>query len=100
MIDREPQATTPPNAPTISVEQKHLTPGQRAWRRFTRNKLAVISLCFVAVLAVIVLLAPWISPSKPNDISDAQFQKPGAQHWFGTDVHGRDLLARTLAGAR
>jgi ABC-type dipeptide/oligopeptide/nickel transport system permease subunit len=47
-----------------------------------------------------VLLAPWISPYAPNDVSDAQFQKPGAQHWFGTDVHGRDLLARTLAGAR
>jgi ABC-type dipeptide/oligopeptide/nickel transport system permease subunit len=100
MIDREPQATTPQNAPMTSVEQGHLSPGQRAWRRFTRNKPAVISLCFVAVLVAIVLLTPWISPYAPNDVSDAQFQKPSPQHWFGTDVHGRDLLARTLAGAR
>src|SRR5581483_4824097 len=29
-----------------------------------------------------------------------QFQKPGIAHWFGTDVHGRDLFARVLAGGR
>ncbi len=100
MIDREVETTTSGNAAGTSVERKHLSPGQRAWRRFTRNKLAVISLCFVAVLVAIVLLAPWLSPLEPNKISDAQFQKPNSEHWFGTDVHGRDLLARTLAGAR
>jgi peptide/nickel transport system permease protein/oligopeptide transport system permease protein len=36
----------------------------------------------------------------PNRLSDAQFMPPGAQHWFGTDVHGRDLFSRVLFGAQ
>jgi peptide/nickel transport system permease protein/oligopeptide transport system permease protein len=37
---------------------------------------------------------------RPDTLSDNQFQPPTAQHWFGTDVHGRDLFARVIAGAR
>ena len=33
-------------------------------------------------------------------MSEAQFQPPGAGHWCGTDVHGRDLLSRVFYGAR
>src|SRR5208283_4371568 len=36
----------------------------------------------------------------PNQLSDAQFAPPGAQHWFGTDVHGRDVFSRVLFGAQ
>src|SRR5208283_4905531 len=36
----------------------------------------------------------------PNQLSDAQFAPPGAQHWFGTDVHGRDVFSRILFGAQ
>jgi len=80
--------------------EQHLSPNQRAWRRFTRNRPAVVSLIFVSVLALLVLINPWITPYKPDAVSDAQFQPPSSQHWFGTDIHGRDQLARTLAGAR
>jgi len=36
----------------------------------------------------------------PDAISDAQFEPPGIEHWFGTDVHGRDQLSRVWYGAR
>jgi len=36
----------------------------------------------------------------PDQLSDAQFASPGAQHWFGTDVHGRDVFSRVLFGAQ
>lgn len=36
----------------------------------------------------------------PLELSEAQFQPPGAGHWCGTDVHGRDLLSRVFYGAR
>jgi oligopeptide transport system permease protein len=68
--------------------------------RFRRNKPAVISLGFLAALILLVVLWPWIAPYSWETISDAQFQPPSGKHWFGTDVHGRDLLTRVIFGAR
>ena len=36
----------------------------------------------------------------PNQISNESLKGPSATHWFGTDIFGRDLLTRTLYGAR
>jgi len=36
----------------------------------------------------------------PNALSEDQFQAPSGEHWFGTDVHGRDLQSRVFYGAR
>lgn len=57
----------------------------------------------MAVLAGVVLLAvlgPIVFHTDPHTTSRAQFQPPSAQHWFGTDVNGRDTFARVLEGAR
>jgi peptide/nickel transport system permease protein/oligopeptide transport system permease protein len=93
-------------------EPQHASPNQKAWRRFRRNRLALVS---TALLSTVVLLAliwpvfshPRIAPHLPQGmtwppvtLTDAQFQPPGAAHWFGTDVHGRDLLSRVFYGAR
>jgi peptide/nickel transport system permease protein/oligopeptide transport system permease protein len=37
---------------------------------------------------------------QPDRVSDEQFRPPSLKHWFGTDVHGRDLLSRVLYGAQ
>src|SRR5262245_339268 len=87
----------------VKVESQELrveSPGRRAWRRFRRNTPAVISLWFLAVLVVLVLAWPLLSRYSSDAITDAQFQPPGPKHWFGTDVHGRDLLTRVFFGAR
>jgi len=36
----------------------------------------------------------------PDFVSDSQFSGPTGQHWFGTDVHGRDVFSRTFYGAQ
>jgi len=36
----------------------------------------------------------------PDRVSDAQFSPPDGAHWFGTDLHGRDLFSRVLYGAQ
>jgi oligopeptide transport system permease protein len=83
-----------------AAETAHLTFNQRTWGRFKRNRPALVSLLFLATLLMTIVLWPLVIRTNPNAISDAQFQPPTAQHWCGTDVHGRDLSARIVYGAR
>ena len=91
------------------------SPGQRAWRRFRHNRPAVISSWFLVVLLAVVLGWPalltvaghagtagkvFVEQHDPDTLSNDQFQPPSATHWFGTDVHGRDVFSRTLYGAQ
>jgi oligopeptide transport system permease protein len=83
--------------------------------RFRRNRTALVSSWFLA--ALILLVAAWPLALKlsnlwgpegaafaqrfdPDQLSDDQFRPPSANHWFGTDVHGRDLFSRVLYGAQ
>src|SRR6476659_4736513 len=76
------------------------SPNQRAWRRFHRNRLARFSAWFLAGVVLLVLIWPLFSPHNPNALSEDQFQSPTAKHWFGTDVHGRDVFTRVMYGAQ
>jgi oligopeptide transport system permease protein len=92
---------TPSLIPDARTEQRAgVSPGRRAWRRFCRNRLALGSSIFLILVGLLVVGVPWLSPYSPVQLSDAQFLPPGNAHWFGTDVHGRDLLVRVLYGAR
>lgn len=79
---------------------EHLSPNQRAWRRFKRNRPGFVSAIFLCALIALILLWPAVSPYSPVAISDLQSAVPDGKHWFGTDVHGRDLMARVFYGAR
>lgn len=79
---------------------EHLTPNQKAWRRFRRNWPAVGGGAFLSAVVLVALLGPLLVPYSPLALSDAQFQSPDLAHWFGTDLHGRDLLSRVLSGTR
>lgn len=71
------------------------------WRRFRKNRLAVVGLAVIAVLVLAALLAPLLSPYPPNAIDTAASrQPPSSAHWFGTDLLGRDLFTRVLYGAQ
>jgi peptide/nickel transport system permease protein len=55
----------------------------------------------VVLLVALAALAPLIAPYPFDGISVAnRFRPPSAEHWFGTDDYGRDVLSRTLYGAR
>ncbi len=50
---------------------------------------------------VIALFAPWLAPQDPAHLDlAARLLPPSRLHWFGTDELGRDVLSRTLYGAR
>lgn len=76
---------------------------QDAFRRLMQNKLAVMSLCFLIVIAVLVMLAPHLS-AFVFDEPDWDLIQVGPSwqngHYFGTDMVGRDIFVRTLYGGR
>ena len=71
-------------------------------RQFLRQSVLARVGFFAAVLLILAaLLAPWIAPSGPAAQNlPARLEAPSAAHWMGTDELGRDVLARTLYGAR
>ena len=75
------------------------SPNRRAWLRFRDNRPAMLASVFLIALILLAVCWPWISDLGDRH-SDAQFAAPSAQFWFGTDVHGRDLFGRVMAGTR
>jgi len=77
------------------------SPSRRALRRLLKRKGAVIGLIVVATFILLALFAPFVAPYDPIATSWTLVRKaPSAQHWFGTDELGRDVLARVIYGAR
>ncbi len=58
-----------------------------------------IALAFLLIIAVLAVFAPLIAPHDPLD-TGIPAQKPGAEHFFGTDRLGRDIYSRLLYGAQ
>lgn len=91
---------TPPlssNAAVLSSE----SPLQRSWNRLLHNRMAVGSLIFLVIMASLCFLAPLIAPYNYEAQNLAiGATPPSAEHWFGTDTLGRDLLSRMLYGGR
>jgi len=74
----------------------------QAFREFLRQSiLARVGFVAASVLLISALLAPWIAPADPAAQNlPARLDSPSRSHWMGTDELGRDILSRTLYGAR
>lgn len=80
-------------------------PWRDVWRRFRRHRMALVGLGVVGLVAVAAVAAPLLlrlgALPDPNALSTGPGSAPpGPGHLLGTDRLGRDLLARTLYGAR
>ena len=72
-----------------------------AWKRFRKNKAAMLSLAVICLLAIAAILAPVIAPCDPykQDVLN-KFASPSMEHLLGTDNYGRDIFSRLIYGAR
>lgn len=77
-----------------------LTPRRRAWLRFCANRPATWAAGYLFLLLFLALAVPVVSPHGAVHGSDAQFSAPNATYWWGTDIHGRDVMTRVFAGTR
>lgn len=77
------------------------SPGVALLRAVISHRLAAVGLVIVSLFIAIALFAPLIAPWSPYEQDlYAVLAPPSAAHWLGTDNLGRDLLSRTLYGAR
>src|SRR5262245_52797337 len=76
-------------------------PRWEAWRRFKRNRSAMVGLVIAGFFVVMAVAGPWVAPYDPiKQRLDGALQRPSWGHWLGRDELGRDILSRILHGAR
>lgn len=75
-------------------------PGRKAWRRFRRNRTAVLGMAVLLVAMAGSVLGPLLVSHAPNAPGELPFDPPGSAHWMGSDIHGRDLLSRLWMSTR
>jgi peptide/nickel transport system permease protein len=102
-------ALAAPAAPAVKMGAATPAIGRRRAHRglalLRRNRAALVSLFFLALLIVVALLAPWIAPHDPTRQESGQSLRPGfwagnTSFVLGTDLQGRDILSRLIHGAR
>ena len=71
------------------------------WRRYKKNKAAMVGLVILIFIILIAVFADVIVPYEKciEQVGSERLQGPSAAHWFGTDDLGRDLFARVIDGS-
>jgi glutathione transport system permease protein len=95
-------ATLPAAIEPLLADERVRTPWSEFWRKFKRQKVAMVAGAFVVLLVVVAIAAPWIVPYDAETWFDydALNAPPSFAHWFGVDALGRDIYSRILMGAR
>ena len=88
------QTATAPLAPPV-------TWGDEIVAFIKKKPLGAAGAFIIAVMLLVALFAARLAPYDPYAADyGAQFMRPSAAHWFGTDEFGRDVLSRIMYGAR
>ncbi len=85
---------TVPLAPQLTIGEEVV--------KFIRTKpLGAGGAFIILAMGILALFADALAPYDPYQADyAAQFARPSAEHWFGTDEFGRDVLSRIMYGAR
>ena len=109
-VATEPQDVAPLGVGEVVQGVEGRSPWQLFWRRFRRDKVAVVGLFLIGFMIFAALSAGFFANYVVNhDVNDFYFEMldefglplgPNAQFWFGADPQGRDLFLQVLYGAR
>lgn len=83
------------------VKRESVTYWQDAYRRFKKNKVALVSIIIIGIITLLSIFIPIVSEYEYAQINrGVENSLPTLEHPFGTDTLGRDLLVRCMIGAR
>jgi peptide/nickel transport system permease protein len=99
------QSSTAPNSIPRLLDELDAPPlslGRMAWLRFRRHKMAIVGIAILTILILYCTVGAFFYSEKYSNYNDTSIalQPPSAEHPFGTDVIGRDILARTIYGGQ
>ena len=77
-----------------------MTESRSPWVKLRRNPAVVVSASILLVAALAAIFGPNLLPAGAGEVTRNSFLPPSSEHFFGTDLNGRDLLYRVLLGAR
>jgi peptide/nickel transport system permease protein len=84
------------------IERPPLTPAQLAWRRFRQHKMAMMGASLLIAIILYVTAGTFFYSEADANYTDLSIKlsPPSWEHPFGTDLTGRDILARTIYGGQ
>ena len=90
------------NATSAAEVFKKQSQAKEIWRRFKKNRGAVIGLILLSAILLIIIFADLIVPYEQATVQDMsqKLATPSPEHWFGMDSYGRDLFVRVIHGGR
>ena len=77
-----------------------MTESRSPWFKLRRNPAVVLSAGILLIAALAAIFGPSLLPASAGEVTRNSFLPPSRQHFFGTDLNGRDLFYRVLLGAR
>jgi len=88
--------------PTLKESQKTIKTNSM-WRdfykKFKRNKAALISVYFILFFIVVAIIGPMLTIHDPTAVKySLKLLPPSSEYWFGTDHNGRDIFTRIIHG--
>ena len=74
---------------------------KRQLRQVLRNPSLLFGLIIIVLMLLMAVFAPILTSEDPIKLQmGSRLRPPSAQHWFGTDDLGRDILARVIYGSQ
>ena len=69
-----------------------MTDPRSPWVKLRRNPAVLVSVAILFVAALAAIFGPSLLPATAGEVTRNSFLPPSNQHFFGTDLNGRDLL--------
>ena len=81
------------------------SPFARNWgmfyKKLRKNKAAMVGAGLIIFFILVAIIGPLVAPYSPTTQNyEVKLQPPSAEHWLGTDHHGRDVFSRILHGTQ
>ncbi|MDF0726531.1 ABC transporter permease subunit [Cytobacillus sp. S13-E01] len=85
----------------VSDQTNKKTPLSEFWKKFKKQRLAMVSGVFILLLFIVAVTGPFIAPySSEEPDYDHVLEGPSFEHLAGTDAYGRDIFSRILEGTK